>query len=386
MQFNTYVASLGAIDQAAQASAITEVLIEPSRLARQGALTDAGVQALAIAAQQKHLNPVLVWDVLMGQTQLEATIATLQDWDLSQFSAIRVCDLGIAQWLKQAHPNIPMQLIVEAGSHNQPALEGWCEFFGPQLERLILSVELPEAKLIDYCQQLPVACEILGVGPILLFYSPRSLLAPHLNSEPDSGIITASITTADLGNRRFPTQETPHGTFMFLDKDQFILDRLGALESAGLAWIRLDLRHLDPGEYNASNLATLVELAQRDPAQLRQQWPRPTQSPFFTANRTTAVFPRIKSKTAHLRTQNCIAECIGTEKGAFSLFHTLRAADLTQVDRFILPTGKVIEMPADLEFHTLSGVPISTCGEDQLIYTPWLRQVCTGTLMMSTSV
>jgi putative protease len=387
MQFNTYVASLEALDQVAQTSAITEVLIEPARLARQGTLTDAAAQTLAIAARQINLRPVLVWDALMGQTQLGATLAALQNWDLSQFSAIRVCDLGVAQWLKQSHPDIPLHLIVEAGSHNLSALEGWCEFFAPQLDRLVLSVELPETKLIEYCQQLPVACEILGVGPILLFYSPRSLLTPHLSPTSASGIISASISTADLGARRFPTQETPHGTFMFLDKDHFILDRLSALESAGLAWVRLDLRHLKQDGDDASKLGTIAQLAQCDPAQLRQQWPRPTQSPFFTANRTTAVFARIKSKTAHLRTQHCIAECIGTEKGAFSLFHTLRSADLTQVDRLILPTGKAIELPTDLEFHILSGIPIQTCGEDQLIYTPWLRQVCTGTLlMMSTPV
>ena len=93
-------------------------------------------------------------------------------WELSKFPTVRVCDPGAAWWLKTHHPNITLQLTVETGNYNLEALRGWCEIFSDSLERLILSIELPEKKLIEYCQKLPVACEILGVGQILLFYSP----------------------------------------------------------------------------------------------------------------------------------------------------------------------------------------------------------------------
>ena len=79
----------------------------------------------------------------------------------------------------------------------------------------------------------------------MLFYSPRSLLSPHLlDSDSEKKLpLQTTVSSEDSNNRRFSTLETAHGTFMFSDKDQFILDKLEGLEQSGLHTVCLDLRH-----------------------------------------------------------------------------------------------------------------------------------------------
>ncbi|HEY9299093.1 MAG TPA: U32 family peptidase, partial [Phormidium sp.] len=177
MLFNTFISSIPDLERCINAPNLQEVLLEPTLLARQGKLTENQVQTLAGEALQRGLRPVLVWDILMPERVMNDVCEALKSWDFSQFAAIRVADPGVAYWLKIHFPKMPLQLIVETGNHNIESLLGWCEIFDETLERLILSIELPEEKLIEYCQKLPVACELLGIGQILLFYSPRSLLA-----------------------------------------------------------------------------------------------------------------------------------------------------------------------------------------------------------------
>lgn len=391
MQFNTFVATLEDVDRCATAPNLTEVLIEPALLARQGTLGEAAAQRVAIAARQQGLRPVLVWDSLMPESQMRAVGDRLARWDFSPWAAVRVCDPGAAYWVMQQQPTLPLQLIAETGHHNLPALQGWCELLAGSLERLILSIELPERKLVEYCQTLPVGCEVLGVGPILLFYSPRSLLAAHsrAHSEGDrhdddeAFPLQARVAFADAPQRPFPTVETAHGTLMFLDKDQFILDRLEALRDAGLHTLRLDLRHLGQEGHAAPEIDQLCHQIVTDPVALRHTWPRETRAPFFNANRTTALFPRMKSKRIDPWREYSLAAAIAGERGQYLVFQGKRSFSLAIAQRLLLPTGETVALPPGTTFRTLEGTPVDTVTADQLLVTDWIKKVVPGSLLLS---
>lgn len=387
MRFNTFVECFADLEHCINAPNLSEILLEPIQFTRQGRLSQAQIEPLAKAALKHGLHPILVWDVLTPETQLNSLTQELLQWDLSLFSAIRVCDPGVAWWLKTHLPNLPIQFIVETGNHNLEALQGWCEVFGESLNRLILSIELPEDKLVKYCQTLPVDCELLGVGPILLFYSPRSLLSSHISRDENQQQIQANITSEDSGNRLFPTLETPQGTFMFLDKDQFILDQLDALEAAGLHTIRLDLRHLNPKEKITVNIEKFCQQAFIDPTALRQQWPRVTRAPFFKVNRTTSIFSRMKSKSklAEYRHQNAVAEILTGESGNYVVFYSWRYFDVSQVHRLILPTGQEVSVPQDTIFRNLDQEEIKSCEPEQILITSWIKKAMPGSLLLSYS-
>ncbi len=375
MKFNTFTTSLEDIKQCTQIDNLDEVLLEPKLLARQGRLSATEICTLALVAHQHQLRPVLVWDALMPQQLMIETCAELAHWDLSLYAAVRVCDVGVAHWLCTHQPQLPIQLVVETGNHNLNALQGWCDFFAPNLERLILSLELPEEKLIAYCQSLPVACEVLGVGQILLFYSPRSLLASHFNVEADTALyLDAIIASEQVSLRSFPTLETRHGTFMFLDKDQFILDRSSALAQAGLHTMRLDLRHLSQTGHAASDIVTVYHSMLTAATTLRKGWPRPTRAPFFKANKTTAQFSRMKSKLDQYRDQTSLAEVIGGEKNKYLVFHALRAFDVTIAQEFVLPSDEVLPLPTEISFRDLNGDPLTMVETGQIFTSEWLKK------------
>lgn len=386
MQFNTFVSSIPDLERCVNAPNLEEVLLEPILLARQGKLTENQVQTLAGEALQRGLRPVLVWDILMPERVMNNVCERFKSWDLSQFAAIRVGDPGVAYWLKIHFPKMPLQLIVETGNHNFESLLGWCEIFGETLERLILSIELPEEKLIEYCQKLPVACELLGVGQILLFYSPRSLLKEPLAEEDDLNstlYVEATAAFEDAPNRHFPTLETIHGTFMFLDKDQFILDKLDGLRSARLHTVRLDLRHLEKNGDAAIDIDNICRQILEDPAKLRLNWFRETRAPFFKANRTTSLFPRMKSKVADYRNQSCLAEVLTGESGKYVVFQTFRPFDVSQIKSMIMPTGEEIKITPEIVFRNLNGEQLQTFTSDQIIVTNWIKKAVPGTLLLS---
>jgi len=384
MQFNTFVASPVDLERCAQAPRLQEVLLEPTLLARQGTLTQEQAEQLAATATQAGLRPVLVWDVLMSEQVMVGICEQLQEWELSCFAAVRVCDPGAAYWLQTHYPNLPLQLILETGNHNFEALQGWCEIFAGSLERLVLSIELPEAKLVEYCQTLPVACELLGVGPILLFYSPRSLLAVPLAADikTDAPYLEATATFANTPSRPFPALETAHGTFLFLDRDQFILDRLAKLQSAGLHTVRLDLRHLGQAGNIAVDVDRICREILEDPVSLRDRWPRESRAPFFNANRTTALFPRMQAKHAAYRNQDCLAEVLTGESGKYVVFQTLCPFAADQIQNMVMPTGEIVGLPSDLNFRTLTGEPLSSFEPEQLLVTDWIKKAVPGSFLI----
>ncbi|MCB0209670.1 MAG: U32 family peptidase [Anaerolineae bacterium] len=386
MNFTTFATNQTDIDHCAQADNLAEVLLEPALLARQGRLSLEEAGQLALSARQQQLRPVLVWDALMPERLMTDARAQLTGPFLSMFDAVRVSDIGAAHWLHTQHPNLPLQLIVETGNHNWPALKGWCDIFRPSLARLILSIELPEEKLVEYCRRLPVSCEVLGVGPILLFYSPRSLLAQPLAADDDeTAPYVEALATPDEASslRLFPTIETRHGTLMFLDKEQFILDRLIALRQAGLHTVRLDLRHLSHSGQAATGIVDLCRRIEHNPAGLRAEWPRPTRAPFFKANKTTAQFGRMKAKRHNYRDEDTLAEIIAGENGRYIVFQALRPFATTEAATLVLPHGETLPWPAAASLRTLNGDPVDLADTDQLLVTQWIKKACAGALLKS---
>lgn len=380
MFFNTYVTDQQTLEEATAIPTIQEVLLEPILLARQGTLTQPQLFELTQQAHQAKLKPVLVWDILMTETALQSVGDRLLSWDLDQFSAIRVSDIGVAMWLSENHPNCKLHLLVETGNHNLQGLLSWCDLFKDTLERLILSIELPEDKLTTYCHELPVDCELLGAGRILLFYSPRGLLSPALDA-PQSALIETSIQTDEYGDRHFPTQESIHGTLMYLDKDQFLLDRLPDLQNCGFHTIRIDIRHFKP-----STPLTLTQICQQmisQPIDLKESWPYSVRAPFFKANRTTATFPRLKSQLAPLKDTHCIAECIGSKNGEYGVFRTLHPFNRNQIKQLILPTKVAIDIPDYVTFHTIDGQELGCCDANKTIIMSWMKRTASGAIIVS---
>lgn len=378
MYLTTFVSSVSDIDNIAQTEEVTEVLLEPRELAFEGRISLEQVMELAAKARERNLAPVLVWDILMSEAITKDVFEIVSKIDLASFSAVRVRDIGAAQFLFENYPSVALQLSVEADNHNLDGLRGWCEYFGDRLKRLILSIELPEEKLIEYCQTLPVPCEVLGAGRIQLFYSPRALLSKHFESKTDWIEVTGSAE--DSGRRPFPILETIHGTMMFLDKDQFILDKLAGLEQAGCEAIRIDLKHLSSDGSSAEGILELCQQFRAKDPTIRKTWPRKTLAPFFKTNKTTARFSKLKSPLHVMRDESCLAQIVYGEKGKYVVFYTLRSFQVKQADAIVLSTGEQLEVE-QLSFTSTDGELLSEVEANTIVVTPWIKKASNGALL-----
>ena len=189
-----------------------------------------------LAKEIRNLNKkaVFEWDILMTQTLWDKNLGHLcERLDFSCFDAVRVSDPGALQYLREKAPKCRIQLSLEGGNHNWRGIARWMELLGGQLEKIILSIELDRTHLKEYLPKIPVKTEILGLGPIPLYYSPRKLLSNIFSTDeatPPEGHKAWGRSEESI-HRGFRLVENRHGTQMFHAKDLNLLGEKDFLEN-----------------------------------------------------------------------------------------------------------------------------------------------------------
>ena len=382
MQFNTYLESLSALAQIQQTS-IREVILEHKSLSRMGKQSTKSLISLLNAALSCGLSPVLQWDILSTEHTFRHCLTLLNRLPLAKFHAIRVQDLGAAEWIRQEHPELPLQLIVESGNHNIIGLQRWAEYFGPQLQRLVLSTELPKSALIEYSKILTVPCEILTVGRILLFYTPRKLLSSQNISINSPDFLEKKLVPGDQPQRQFPTVENQHGTFMFHQRDLFLLDYLPELQNTSLSVLRLDLRHLDLSANWLIKMTELLESFDKEKCTaLKSAWPTKITHGFFRANRTDLAIERIKNPHLKDHGETLVGYVVEAVKDAHLIILARKTFLFANTLQGITPEGRECEI-ATKDIQTTDGQPVTEIVSGNLYQVPHVKYVTAQTLVYS---
>ena len=273
---------------------VSEVILAHKRLSRLGKLETEPLLELAEQAHERGLRVYLQWDLLATENDFRRMLQeVLEQIPLSSFDAIRVQDIGALEWLRQHPTEHKIHWIAETGHHNLLSLKRLVEYVGSTLERIVLSTELPLPILSEYCRELSVSCELLAVGRILLFYSPRKLLSPVIGS-PDE-MTLATVTSTDQHQHEFPVLEHQHGTLMFHHRDLFLLDRIEDLRTSGLRCLRFDMQHIETQIWLPQLKQVVREGQDSDGKQIRSSWPMQTTQGFFRANRTERPIEKLKN-------------------------------------------------------------------------------------------
>ena len=382
MQFNTYLESLSELAQIQQTS-IREVILEHKSLSRMGKQSTKSLISLLNAALSCGLSPVLQWDILSTEQTFRNCLTLLNRLPLAKFHAIRVQDLGAAEWIRQEHPELPLHLIVESGNHNIIGLQRWAEYFGPQLQRLVLSTELPKSALIEYSKILTVPCEILTVGRILLFYTPRKLLSSQNISINSPDFLEKKLVPGDQPQRQFPTVENQHGTFMFHQRDLFLLDYLPELQNTSLSVLRLDLRHLDLSANWLIKMTKLLESFDKEKCTaLKSAWPTKITHGFFRANRTDLAIERIKNPHLKDHGETLVGYVVEAVKDAHLIILARKTFLFAKTLQGITPEGRECEI-ATKDIQTTDGQPVTEIVSGNLYQVPHVKYVTAQTLVYS---
>ena len=312
-----------------------ELIISPKELSRFGQLSiEDSIQALDFC-QGQGIPAFLEWDILMTENDFQQSLKVLAKLPLDKFSAIRVQDIGAYHYLLN-QTNFKIQLILESGNHNFEAIKKWESVGGNQLDRIILGLELPKNILKKYISQLTTPCELQVLGKILLFYSPRSLLSKPLELQQE--FIETTGSSEETPHKGFKIIENRHGTFMFLPKDQYLLDVYSELLETNLAAIRFDHRFLE-GNLNLNDVINLY-LTNSEEKRLffKENYGAKFIRGYFNVNRSDAIFTKLKNSRMVKKSDHYVGKVVDVKKDeylAISLFNNtnrkLKIGDLIEV-------------------------------------------------------
>ena len=382
MKFNTYLDNKKSLKLIHDTS-IREVILEHKTLSRMGRLDTDSLLSLTDAALESGLSPILQWDTLCTESNFENCINLLEDLPLSKFTAIRVQDIGAAEWVRNEIPEIPLHFIAETGNHNLTGLLRWHEYFGQQLQRFALSSELPISTLNNYCRSLTVPCEILAVGRILLFYTPRKLLGKYESSKNSFDFMEKILVPSDQPQRQFRTLENQHGTFMYHHKDLFLLDFIPELQKINLKVLRLDVRHMEIKSDWIKKIDRLLESFDKQTVRsLKSKWPSKITRGFFRANRTDLAIDRIKNPHRKDRGEALVGCVVEAVKEQHLILLTRKSFQSGKSLLGITPEGRECIISTE-SIRTTDGQPVSEIESGNLYQVPHVKYVTAETLVYS---
>lgn len=291
MKALVYLTTEAEID-AWRSAGVDEVIIACSEFSRRGTLGWTEALALNEQAQAAGLKTTFEWDALMEGPRFRDLSAAILRLPTS-FHAVRVRDAGAALWIRDKSA-FDVQIILEAGHHNLLALKSWHQRLGARLTRVALSPELPLSVLKTWRSEFPVPFEILGLGPLLLFHSPRALLST-LESAPDKPEIWAEGASEESPHKGFLLSENTHGTLMFHPKDLGLLERWDDVALAGVDVLRLD--HRREGADITAPLSAFIQTPSPEACRiLREAWSREWMRGYLDVNKTDVLFDRLKNE------------------------------------------------------------------------------------------
>lgn len=333
MKYTTYAQTLHDLNLIKD-QGLDEVILGHQDYSRFGKLSDEDFMSFASRARELGLRLIFEWDILMTEKTFEKLTRGLPDL-LALVDVLRVQDPGALEW-GYRHTKLPLQFIAENGNHNLEALKGWVDHVNGRMDRLVLSIELPKQQIEEYVRELTVPCELLGLGRILLFYTPRLLLSPLTEERVAyNQTLSAVGESEESPHKGFPIVENRHGTFMFHIKDFCVLDFAHELAAAGLGVLRLDLRWADFGLLRELN----------DTTRLKELYPQDLMRGFYHVNKTDVLFPKLKNSRLQNRSGDYIGEVLEAEKGSHLAILVKNPKGLKRTDllRFIHPKGDEIE-------------------------------------------
>lgn len=321
-----------------------EVILEPKNLSRFGKLTSEEFISLSVRAQELGLRVLLEWDILMTEDVFTTKLGEVKNL-IHHADALRVQDPGALNWAIN-NTQKPLQFIAENGNHNLKALLGWIELSEGRLERLILSIELSKSTLEEYTKILPISCELLGFGRILLFYTPRALLSalvPEKISQNEE--FSAVGESEESPHKGFPLVENQHGTFMFHIKEFCLVDYAHELKNMGLSYFRIDQRWEETSYLpEISKLVTGFSLESFE--DLKLKYSQDLMRGFYLVNKTDVLFPKLKNSRLQQREGDYIGEVLEVEKSSFLaiMVKNTKGLKITDSLRILHPKGEIFEV------------------------------------------
>jgi len=311
-----------------------ECILEGRELSIRGELTRSDIREFQRKSIDLGVPVSLSWNRLPTENQFQVQAECFRELWNDSFSAVRVQDPGVFHSVVQDHN---VHLILETGNHNLPAIQAMVRHGSPKVKRIVLSNEVPLQTLKHWCHQLPVETEIAALGSLLIFYSPRHLLSPQINTQ---GILEQKGISEEDG-RAFTFVENDSGTLMYLDKTLFLLDRINQIQQAGITHISLDINHLKGNAPMETWFRELMDFnAPQRIEELKNALDTGITRGFSSANKTDRQFKHLKNTRLRARLPLANAQVLQTVQKKYLVIVTRKELEAGKPYLFATPDGR----------------------------------------------
>ena len=325
----------------------------------------------------------VVWDVLMPEEEFIGKKYLFEKAKnlFPPHVRWRVVDMGAIHYLVNHCSPVNLEVDVTTGFHNFLALKALQNFVGPALKKMVLSLELPETELREIHTHLHTPTEILVLGPIPLFYTPRHLLQRYKTNR-------ALGKSEETPHRGFIIEDNNQGTFMWLPKNIFLLDHLDEIASAGVDWVRFDC----PLAWALDGVKVIQRFNhghdhghghddwKAEALLLKKKYDRPTSKGFFKANRTDSIFPKLKNQILRNKNNNRVADIIDLEKERFMVAHAKLEIKLGDTLAMQTPEGRVKSLQVKFLKNSM-GQEITVAKPGEVVLLPHVSGACVGSVL-----
>lgn len=337
MKYTTTASSKNEIGQIKE-SGLDEVILSPKALGRLSSISQSDFEELAKFSKELGLRCILQWDVLINEVDFKSLCDTFESIPKELYDVVRVQDAGALEYVLE-NSDKPIQLILENGNHNLVGIKKWASYIGERLDRLVLSIELSKELLKSYVSELDCELEILVLGRILLFYSPRKLLSPLLKSDhQEEELLEALGESEESPHKGFPVIENQHGSFMFHIKDLFLLDKVEEIKDIGIDYLRLDLSSC--GFRFVEQVVNANSDNER--SMLKANYPAEVIRGYYQINKSDVLFKKLKNSRLQRQDYNYVGIVLEARKSDFMAIHLKGEHSISLGDelKFITPEGK----------------------------------------------
>lgn len=357
--------------EACRASKVREILLHTAEFSKTGEIEVAQISQCFEALKAHKKRVVFVWDLLCKDSQIDNLGSQLGPL-VDQVEAVRFLDPGVGNYLVSKYPGIRLQYSLEKGTHNIKGVLAWANYFSSNLDRIILSNQIPLSQVKKICGSNIVNIELSGIGRLEILNSPRPLIQTHLPGLTGQKIVAAS---EDRPHQLSPLIENTHGTLMYYGKDLFVLDMLEEIEASGVNYLGLDFFE----EIGLKNFNRLYP-ERGWISKLKIAWPKNTTRGFLRTNKTHVPLKRLTNRYLQKEQENKLGVVLESVKKVHLLVELRQSIELPRVINFYTPEGKVVgyevRWAKDLKGDELRG----TLDRGYYLF-PWVKYIVPATIM-----
>jgi putative protease len=225
--------------------------------------------ALGIGIDYTHSRSkqfYVVSNIFPHNAKLKTYLADMAPVVALKPDALIMADPGLIDMIRNAWPEVPVHLSVQANTVNYAAVKFWQKL---GISRVILSRELSLDQVAEIRQECPdMELEVFVHGALCIAYSGRCLLSGYFNHrDPNQGTCTNSCRwefntkPAKVGpdgdvflleepekraGSYMPIEEDEHGTYILNSKDLRAIEHVQRLTEIGVDSLKIEGRTKSP--------------------------------------------------------------------------------------------------------------------------------------------